>query len=343
MKLFSRPFLWATVSILGLTCLGAVQAAASGADKSSGFFRLEMLGIFPIFGMTKVQAGMQDEINKSFKVQPGGQLTLDSDVGNVEIKTGSSDTVTVDIKRRLKVDNRQAADELLKNLTVDLSQSGNNVNVIVKLVDDNNQTNRRKMQMDFVVSMPLNFNLKLRTVGSANVGHVQGTVNASTAGGSLTIGNVDGPVTARSGGGSLTIGNVVGDLDARSGGGSIIAGRITGRVTANAGGGSVSIEEATDAIDATASGGSVKAYLSRQPSAGFNIKADAGSIDLRLADSVAISVDASCTAGRVTTDYGLSAERDTHGGSLKGDINGGGPAVVLRASAGNIHVRKSGS
>ena len=339
MKLFSRPFLWATVSILGLTCLGAVHVAASGADRSSG---LEMLGIFPIFGMTKVQAGMQDEINKSFKVQPGGQLTVDSDVGNVEIKTGSSDTVTVDIKRRLKVDG-QAADELLKNLTIDLSQSGNNVNVIVKLVDDNNQTNRRKIQMDFLVSMPLNFNLKLRTVGSANVGHVQGTVNASTAGGSLVIGNVDGPLTARSGGGSLTIGNVVGDLDARSGGGSINAGRITGRVTANAGGGSVSIEEATDAIDATASGGSVKAYISRQPSAGFNIKADAGSIDLRLAESVSISVDASCTAGRVTTDYGLTAERDTHGGSLKGDINGGGPSVVLRASAGNIHVRKSGS
>ena len=342
MKLFSRPFLWATVSILGLTCLGAVHAAASGADNSSGFFRLEMLGIVPIFGMTKVQAGMQDEINKSFKVQPGGLLTVDSDVGNVEIKTGSSDTVSVEIKRRLKVDG-QAAAELLKNLTIDLSQSGNNVNVIVKLVDDNNQTNRRKIQMDFLVSMPLNFNLNLRTVGSANVGHVQGTVNAKTAGGSLVIGNVDGPLTARSGGGSLTIGNVVGDLDARSGGGSINAGRIAGRVTANAGGGSVSIEEATDAIDATASGGSVKAYISRQPSAGFNIKADAGSIDLRLAESVSISVDASCTAGRVTTDYGLTGERDTHGGSLKGDINGGGPAVVLRASAGNIHVRKSGS
>ncbi len=339
MKSFSRPFLWATVAILSLTCLGVMHAAASGAEKSYG---LGMLSIFPIFGMTKVQAGMQDEINKSFKVQPGGQLTVDSDVGNVEIKTGNSDTVNVEIKRRLKVDG-QAAQELLKNLTVDLSQSGNNVNVIVKLVDDNNQTNRRKMQLDFLVSMPLNFNLKLRTVGSANVAHVQGTVNASTAGGSLSIGNVDGPVNARSGGGSLTIGNVVGDLDARSGGGSILAGRITGRVTANAGGGSVSIEEATDAIDATASGGSVKAYISRQPSAGFNIKADEGSIDLRLADSVAISVDASCTAGRVTTDYGLTADRDNHGGSLKGDINGGGPAVVLRASAGNIHVRKSGS
>ena len=343
MKSFSRPLWWAVLLTLSLTCLGAAQAAGSGAEKPSGFFRLEFLTIFPLFGMTKAQAGMQDQINKTFRVSPGGQLTLDSDVGNVEIKTGNSDTVNIEIKRRLKVDNRQAADELLSNLTIDMSQSGNDVNVIVKLVDDNNQTNRRKIQMDFLVSMPRNFNLKLRTVGTANVGDVNGAVSASTAGGSLTIGNVDGPLTARSGGGSLTIGNVGGDLEARSGGGSIIVGRINGSVTASAGGGSVSIEEATDATEVTASGGSVKAYISRQPSAGFKVRADAGNIELRLPDSVAISVDAACTAGRIMTDYGLAGERSTHGGSLKGDINGGGPSVVLRASAGNIHLRKAGS
>lgn len=343
MRSFSRPVLWGVVFTLSLTCIGAVHAVGSGAEKASDFFRLEILTIFPLIGMTKVQAGMQDEINKSFRVSPGGQLTLDSDVGNVEIKTGNSDTVSIEIKRRLKVDNRQAADELLKNLNLDMSQNGNDVNVIVKLVDDNNQTNRRKIQMDFLVSMPRNFNLKLRTVGSANVADVQGMVNASTAGGSLRIGNVEGPVTAQSGGGSLTIGNVGGNLEARSGGGSINVGRISGSVKASAGGGSVSIEEAADATEVTASGGSVKAYISRQPSAGFKMRADAGNIDLRLPDSVAISVDASCTAGRVTTDYGLAGESSMHGGSLKGDINGGGPSVVLRASAGNIHLYKAGS
>jgi hypothetical protein len=343
MKSFSRPLLWAVVLTVSLTCIGVVHAVGSGAKESPDFLRLEILTLFPLIGMTKAQAGMQDEINKSFKVAPGGQLTLDSDVGNVEIKTSNSDTVSVEIKRRLKVDDRQAAEELLKNLTIDMSQSGNDVNVIVKLVDDNNQTNRRKIQMDFRVSMPRNFNLKLRTVGSASVGDLQGTANASTAGGSLIMGNVEGPVTARSGGGSLAIGNVGGDLEARSGGGSISIGRVNGRVTASAGGGSVSIEEATDAIDATAAGGSVKAYISRQPSAGFNIEAAAGNIDLRLPDSVAISVDASCSAGRITTDYGIAVEPGTHGGRLKGDINGGGPSVVLRASAGNIYLHKGGS
>ena len=341
MRSISRPFLWMGVLLLNLTCIIAAQSA--GENQSKNFPRLEIFTLFPLFGMTKVQAGIQDEINKSFQVSPGGVLTLDSDVGNVDIKTGNTNSVNVEIKRRLKVDNRQEAEELLRNLTVDIAQSGNDVRVIVKLVDDNNQTNRRKMQMDFQVSMPRNFNLNMRTVGTANIGDIDGTVNASTAGGSLTIGNVGGPLTAKSGGGSLVIGNVGGDLDARSGGGSTTVGRVQGRVKANAGGGSISIEEATDAIEATASGGSVKAYISRQPNSDFNIRADAGNIDLRLPDSVAISVDASCTAGRVSTDYDIAAERGEHGSSLRGNINGGGPSVVLRASAGNIRLRKAGS
>ena len=329
--------------------------------------------------MSTEETGIEDEINKSFPVTPGGQLTLDSDIGNVEIKTGNSDTINVEIKRRFKVDNRQAADELLSNLTVDMSQNGDDVKVIVKLVDDNNLTYRRKIQIDFRVSMPRNFNLKLRTVGTANIGNVQGTVHASTAAGSLIIGDVNGPVMATSaggslsignvdgdlhagsaggslsignvggnlhagsGGGSLTIGNVGGNLDARSGGGSIIVGRINGCVTASAAGGSVLIEEAIDANDVTAAAGSIKIYLSGQPSAGFNMRVDAGNIDLRLSDSVAISVDASCIAGRITTNYDIAVMGGLHGSSLKGDINGGGPSVVLRATAGNIHLHKAGS
>ena len=329
--------------------------------------------------MSTEETRIEDGINKSFPVTPGGQLTLDSDIGDVEITTGNSDTINVEIKRRFKVDDRQAADEWLKDLTVDLSQSGDDVKVIVKLVDDNNLTNRRRIQIDFRISMPRNFNLKLRTVGTANIGNVQGTVTASTEAGSLIIGDVDGPVMAtsgggrlsignvggdldarsgggslsignvggdldaRSGGGSLTIGNVGGDVDARSGGGSIIVGRINGRVTASAAGGSVSIEEAIDANEVTAAGGSIAVYISGQPSAGFNMRADGGNIDLRLPDSVAISVNASCIAGRITTNYDIALMGGLHGSGLKGDINGGGPSVVLRATGGNIHFHKAGS
>jgi DUF4097 and DUF4098 domain-containing protein YvlB len=154
----------------------------------------------------------------------------------------------------------------------------------------------------------------------------------------LKLRNVTGPVTARSQGGNLDIGNVGGDLEARSEGGNTTVGQVKGRVAATAEGGNVSIEEATDSIEARAAGGSIKAWISKQPRADSKFTAEAGNIDLRLDASVAVNVDAACTAGRLRSDFSLSGHQEDN--RLKSAINGGGPLLMLRASAGNINLHK---
>jgi DUF4097 and DUF4098 domain-containing protein YvlB len=223
---------------------------------------------------------------------------------------------------------------------VDVTTTGeNSVKVTVRLADDLPGTNRRKIRLDFRITMPRKFNLEMRTAGSATVDNLDGWAKARTEGGSLKLGSVSGEVTAKSEGGSVTIGNVGGNLEARSEGGSSTIGRVNGRVVATAEGGSVSIEEATDAINARAEGGSVKAWISKQPRTDSKITAEAGNIDLRLNGSVAVNVDAACTAGRLSSDFSV----DGHQGDnprLKSAVNGGGPLVLLRASAGNINLHK---
>jgi DUF4097 and DUF4098 domain-containing protein YvlB len=107
---------------------------------------------------------------------------------------------------------------------------------------------------------------------------------------------------------------------------------------ARANGGSVEIDEATDAIDAKAAGGSVSAYISKQPHSDSKLIAEAGNVELRLPESIAINIDASCSAGRLSSDFSLYGHQDDD--RLKGTINGGGPVVMVRASAGNINIRK---
>jgi hypothetical protein len=109
---------------------------------------------------------------------------------------------------------------------------------------------------------------------------------------------------------------------------------------ARAEGGSVSIQEATDAIDARAAGGSVHAFISKQPRTETKLIAEAGNVDLRLPGSIAITIDAACSAGRLSSDFSLNGHQIDDPGRLKGLINGGGPLVMLRASAGNINLRK---
>ncbi|MEY2505127.1 MAG: hypothetical protein QOG27_1407 [Verrucomicrobiota bacterium] len=282
--------------------------------------------------------GTRDEIMETFAVKPGGTLNFDSDLANVEITTSETDTLRAEFTREFKVSNAQEADALRQKLTVEMVKSDNGVKVTVRWAGDRNDNDRRKVRLDFRIVMPRKFNLDLRTIGSARVGDLDGTVKALMKGGSVQFGNVTGPVTARTDGGSLSIRNVGADLDATSNGGSVSVGRANGKVMARANGGSVAIEEATDAIDAKAAGGSVTAYLSKQPRGDSKLIAEAGNVELRLPESIAINIDAACSAGHLSTDFSLLGHRDDE--HWKGTINGGGPLVMVRASAGNVIIRK---
>lgn len=292
----------------------------------------------------------RDEIEKSFQVRPGGLLKIDADVGNVEITTGDSDRVRVEYTLEYKVKTDQEVNELREKLKIEMGQTDvttntineNNVKVVVRLEDDRNGSLRNKVRLDFRITMPRKFNLDLRTGGSAKAGDFDGMVTALTLGGSFKLGDVTGPVKAIAKGGSLTFGNVGGDLEARAVGGSVKAGRVTGKALAVAEGGTVTMEEAAELTEATANGGSVKASLSTPPRAACKITANAGSIDLALPASAAVTVDASCTAGVISSELAVAGSGGGDRTRLKGDINGGGPALVLRATAGSIHLRKGG-
>ena len=280
---------------------------------------------------------------RKFVVQPGGVLTFDAELGHGQVETGDYESVRIDFKSYYKVDTAEEVEALYDKLSIEMSQTENNVKVTVKFADPN-EANRNKVRVEFRVAMPRKFNLDLRTGGSARVGEVDGTVKASTFGGSLQLEDVSGPVTAKSVGGSLTIGKVGGDLEARCEGGITTIGRVQGRVVATTKGGMFSIEDATEAIDATVSGGSVKVTLSKTPRSDCKITANDGGIDLRLPASVAVTIDAACgKTGGVTDDFGLGPKSGGNTTRLKGNINGGGPVILLRTSSGSIQLRKQGA
>lgn len=292
------------------------------------------------FALSFVNAGsgLRDEITDSFAVKPGGTLNFDSDLANVEITTSETNTLRADFIREFKVSNAQEADALRQKLDVQMTKTDNDVKITVRWAGDRNDRELRKVHVSFRIAMPRKFNLDLRTVGSARIGDVDGTVKAVMRGGSIQLHNVAGPVKARADGGSVSIQDIGGDLDAIANGGSVTAGHTNGKVMARANGGSVSIAEATDAIDAKAAGGSVAAYISKQPRSDSKLIAEAGNVELRLPESIAVNIDASCSAGHLSSDFSLLGHADNE--HWKGMMNGGGPLVMVRASAGNVYLRK---
>lgn len=285
--------------------------------------------------------GTRDQPEKKFVVKPGGLLSFDADLAHGEVVTGDYESVRVQFMSYYKVETAEEVEALQNKISIEMSQTGDTVKVTVRFADNGNQADRNKIRLDFKVHIPRKFNLDLRTGGSARVDDIDGTAKVSTLGGSLTMENVSGSLTASTKGGSLTIKNVGADLEARCEGGSATIGKVSGRVIATTEGGSIWIKEAATGIDATANGGSVTAYLPQTPRSDGKITANAGGIDLRLGESVAVTIDAACTAGSIMSDFKIAAKKGgTNSNQLKGDMNGGGPVLTLRASAGSIHLNK---
>jgi len=256
----------------------------------------------------------------------------------VEITTSDAETLRADFTREFRVSNAQEADALRQKLDVKMTKTDNDVKVTVHWTGGRNDHERQRVHVNFRIAMPRKFNLDLRTAGSAKVGDLDGTVKAVMRGGSIQFHNVTGPVKARTDGGSVTLHDIGGDLEATANGGSVSVGRINGKAMVRANGGSVSIDEATDAIDAKAAGGSVTAYISKQPRSDSKLIAEAGNVELRLPESIALNIDASCSAGHLSSDFSLLGHADNE--HWKGTLNGGGPVVMVRASAGNVYLRK---
>lgn len=280
----------------------------------------------------------RDQLDETYKVAPGGTLTFDSDLADIEITTSETDTLRAEFKTDLKASSAPEADALRRKLSIEMHNSDTGVQALIRWTGSRNDHDRRKVRLHCRVAMPRKYNLDLRTVGGAKVDNLDGTVKAMLVGGSLKLKSVSGRVTARTEGGSVSVEDIGSDFDAKAEGGSVAASRVSGRVTVLAEGGSVLIKEATDSIEARAEGGSVTAYISKQPRADSKFIANAGNVELRLPESIAVNLDASCSAGRLTSDFTLNGRQDEN--RLKDTLNGGGPLVMVRASAGNVYLRK---
>jgi hypothetical protein len=283
---------------------------------------------------------VEDSINKSFTVAPGGTLTLDTARGSIEIRGNGGNRVDIEIVRKAKTSNQNDAKEIFGYLRFDFNQSGNDV-LITGTKTTNSNKNLNKLNVKFILSVPNRYNVDLKTSGGGiSVEDLEGSVDIRTSGGSLDLDNIKGPVNGKTSGGSISIGEVEGNVKANTSGGSIRIGNAYGTVNAHTSGGGITVNEVMGKIQADTSGGSVKAYISQQPKGDCRLKTSGGSITVYLAENVAVNVDAGTSGGSIHTDFPLTLQGKISKQKLKAQINGGGPELSLHTSGGSIYIKK---
>lgn len=305
-----------------------------------------LLLVLLILACATVSASVKKEIHQEFTVASGGELMVNTEIGSVEVLSGSGNRVVIDVILDSRTSRDSRAEEMFEDFEIEFEQDGNNVNVYAEYDGRDrgwfNFGRRNRLQVKYEIRVPETYNIYIETSGgSIGIGDIKGEIDVKTSGGSLHFEDIAGYIKGRTSGGSITIVSCDGDADIRTSGGSIKIGKVLGDVDAHTSGGSIRIDEVMGTIDATTSGGSIKANITKQPDNDCVLKTSGGSVTLYLADDLDVDIDARTSSGRVYSDFdGKSDRYGKRKSSLRTSIGKGGPEVYMRTSGGNIEINK---
>jgi DUF4097 and DUF4098 domain-containing protein YvlB len=282
----------------------------------------------------------RDYVTRSFRVESGGKLVLDSDSGSIEVSSGGMDQVRVNVEREARGHTDAEAQQGLKDMRLDFRQEGNNIYVHARRPDDGFGSNwGNRIRLRFVVLVPDRYSLDLTTGGgSIAINDVEGSVRARTSGGNLNFGHIKGDLNGQTSGGSISLDGGTGPVDVETSGGSIRIGRVSGPVKAHTSGGSINVEEVQGRIEASTSGGSVEATLTRQPEGDCELSTSGGSIHARLSRDLNLNLEARTGGGSVRTDIPVTMQGDNSKTRLNARMNEGGPKLRLNTLGGSISI-----
>lgn len=307
-------------------------------------FNMIVLCLMLSFGSAKVMA---KEFNWKQNVNAGESLDLETDIGSIELSTHDQNEIIVLVRNE-----GENADQF----SVSADYSNNSVSIKGEM--ERKRDWNRRHEVKFLITTPKQFNVNLKTRGgSIDVSSLSGNVKVKTSGGSLSFKDITGPVNGKTSGGSINANGVVGDVEvktsggfiqvdkvdgkiyAKTSGGSIKVSEVSGIVEAKTSGGSIAVDKANQGVNAATSGGSVKVSFSGQPKEDCVLKTSAGSVNVAFAEQVGFDIHASANAGKIYSDFEVEGSKQSKR-KMKGTVNGGGPKLTLKTSAGSIKIEK---
>ena len=284
-------------------------------------------------GLAIADAAVENNIERSFQVAPGGRLTIDSDRGSIEVRTADHDQVEVKIERKVKRGGKWSVEEVLEDLPITFDHSDDGITISAKYDRwDLRRLNRERnrLRVKFLITVPQRYNVDLKTLGAGiSVENLEGEVRSQTAGGNLRIERIKGPVWGRTSGSSIKLEGTQGDVDVKTSGGGITIGSVEGAVEAETAGGSIRIDKATGSINASTAGGNITV---EEVMGSINAKASGGGITI---GSVEGAVEAETAGGSIRIDRAGSVNAKTAGGSITVEEVMG--SINAKATGGSIN------
>jgi DUF4097 and DUF4098 domain-containing protein YvlB len=304
--------------------------------------------VLALMGLTGSSLLAETRMEKTLKLDPGGEFSIDTDTGKVTVTGASASGV------RIVVTARRDLNDLLR---FDYEEGARRASVkarkrhpISSWFGDGNAGVR------FEIELPAQTAVKVHTSGGAislsgtrapagletsgggiEVRDLQGDLEADTSGGSIHLRDIKGKSRVQTSGGGITAAGLEGPLHAETSGGSIETEKVTGDMRLHSSGGGIHVREAGGRVDADTSGGSIEASFTRGNARGGTLESSGGGISVAVDPSVGLAIDAH--GNSVSTDLPLTVQGEFSRGSLRGTLNRCGENLRLRTSGGSVRIR----
>ena len=292
-----------------------------------------LLALVPVSALAKIER----VVEKTFAVESGGTLTVETQGGNIKVESAGDSQVKVVAKQTIRANSEREADEILERLKLTIEQNAEGVAAIAKL--EKRGWGRNPVQVDFTVTVPVNYHVSLRTSGGdVRVGDLQGKVRARTSGGNVSLGRIGGEVDAGTSGGDISLVESGGAVKLGTSGGNIRVGRAAGHADLDTSGGDIEIKSVEGYVRADTSGGNVTAAIRGALKSDCVLSTSGGDVRATVDKAAAFNLDASTSGGEVRAEgVTITIEGGAIGkNKLSGRVNGGGSLLRMTSSGGNI-------
>jgi hypothetical protein len=287
-----------------------------------------------------------DRLERTFNLQPGGRLRLETAVGRVRVtgKSGPGAHLLVTTKG-------QDLDEIL---TFRFDESPSSVTISAR--NKHQFWSFHSNSVEFEVEVPAETSVDIETSGGPiEASGLRAPAKLDTSGGSVTVHDLDANLQAHSSGGPIRLRDIRGDCRVSTSGGGIDASHLEGKLNAETSGGPISLDGITGDADvhtsgggiriknaggrvvAETSGGSIDAEFAKGNSRGGSLESSGGGITVAVDPGVGLSIDAE--ADHVHSDLPLRVQGEISRRSLRGDLGNGGEKLLLRTSGGGIRIQ----
>ena len=278
-------------------------------------------------------------VRKSFDVRPGGWLTLNSQLGTIDVKTANRNRVNIVYTKSAKAALDRLTQEAFADFDVTFKQMGADVHIEGKFKREWEYWLKRLhllklhlLTIRFEVTIPHRCHVDLKTGFGADiqVENIGGAVKAETYGGDLRFGVIRETVWGKTaGGGNITLKECQGKVNLETYGGDIEIGNIAGDVKAKtAGGGKITLKRGQGKVNVETYGGDIEIGNVTE-----DVKAEtAGSGNIQIGN-VNGTVEAETYGGDL--DFGIVK------GAVWGKTAGGGN-ITLKECQGKVNVETYG-